>query len=110
MRRRRGFKARDGWTRLSAPGRKCGAHWRHEETGWELRHCGHPTANWPYYLVEPRSRLMVVTHNGLGFKTLAVAMDAVASILAGHSTATTEGCERRLMRVVEVSADRGGRA
>ncbi len=110
MTRRRGFKARPGWTRLSTPGRKIDAHWRHRESGWEIRHCGHPTANWPYYLVEPKSGTMVVTHNGLGFRTLEMAMDAVASILAGASKPTTEGCERRLMRVVQVSAETGGRA
>lgn len=75
-----------------------------------MRHCGHPTANWPYYLIEPSTRLTVVTHNGLGFRTMMVAMDAVASILAGASKPTTEGCERRLMRVVQVSAETGGRA
>lgn len=53
------------WTRIR-PG-----YWRHV-SGWEARHCGHPTANWPYYLLAPDGR-MVVSEAGYGFKTIKLA-------------------------------------
>jgi hypothetical protein len=74
---------RKGWTRLSRPGDKCGTHWLHEASGWRLRHCGHPTANWPYYLVEPTKGETVVSFNGLGFKKLEVCMQVVEDVLSG---------------------------
>jgi len=72
----------NGWRRLSAPGNKCGARWRHW-SGWEVHHCGHPTANWPYLLLNPKNHTMFVSANGLGFKTLAAAQGVVAGIAAG---------------------------
>lgn len=92
--------ARPGWTRLSAPGNKCAAHWRHE-SGWEVRHCGHPTANYPYSATDPNDpeARVCVTHNGRGFKTLAVAFDAIEGVLAGRLIATNERCGARTRRI-----------
>lgn len=60
-------RTRPGWIRLSAPGDKCGAHWLHTSSDWQIRHCGHPTANWPYYAIDPdHPTRATVTHNGLG--------------------------------------------
>jgi len=41
------------WVRLSRPGRKLDACWLHKPSGWKVHHCGHPTANWPYYAEHP---------------------------------------------------------
>ena len=32
---------------------KTAARWRHP-SGWELHHCGHPTANYPWALYDPQ--------------------------------------------------------
>ena len=69
-------RIRAGWTRLSPRGAlTCCGHFRHE-SGWEILHCGHPTANWPYYAVAPDGRTWIAG-NGHGFRTLAIAMAAV---------------------------------
>jgi hypothetical protein len=39
-------RQRTGWVRLRGG---CGGVWLHESSGWEVKHCGHPTALWPYY-------------------------------------------------------------
>lgn len=92
--------ARPGWARLSPPGNKCATHWRHE-SGWEVRHCGHPTANYPYSATDPNDPedRVCVTHNGKGFKTLAVAFDAIEGVLAGRLIATNERCGARTRRI-----------
>jgi hypothetical protein len=46
-------RAREGWTRLGTEG-KLGAVYVHDASGWVIRHCGHPTANWPYYGEHPK--------------------------------------------------------
>jgi len=94
---------RDGWTRLSKPGSSCWAHWVHEASTWQVRHCGHPTANWPYYLIDPGSLCTVVSFNGLGFKTVAVSMDVVERVLAGQLQLTNENCVENIMRVMVTS-------
>lgn len=69
-------RIRAGWTRLSPRGAMtCCGHFRHT-SGWEILHCGHPTANWPYYLVAPDGRKYVAPH-GHGFRLLADAMQMV---------------------------------
>jgi len=80
------------WVRLSAPGNKLGATWEHP-SGWQVHHCGHPTANWPYYAVDPTDNgRLYVTHNGKGFRTLVAAFAAVEGVLVGELVATDEGC------------------
>ncbi len=65
---------RAGWTRLSPPGDKCTARWRHV-SGWTVVHCGHPTALWPYLAISPEgdnyfahvdhaSAVSLTTHGG----------------------------------------------
>ena len=49
-----------GWRRVDPrPWGKLQAVWIHE-AGWTLRHCGHPTALWPWALYAP-DRAMVLT-------------------------------------------------
>lgn len=41
-----------GWTRVDPrPWRKTTARWLHVD-GWEIQHCGHPTALWPWALYD----------------------------------------------------------
>lgn len=42
------------WTR-SGKG-KCNMRYTHP-SGWLVYHCGHPTANWPYAVVDPQGLL-----------------------------------------------------
>jgi hypothetical protein len=79
------------WIKRSAPGDKCGGAWRHT-SGWEVRHCGHPTANWPYYIEHPDRKEIVVSFNGLGFKTSKVARGVVEMIVTGSVMVSTENC------------------
>lgn len=41
------------------PGHKLHARYKHRD-GWLLIHCGHPTANWPYALYDPKGRMHLV--------------------------------------------------
>lgn len=92
---------RPGWTRLSPPGNKCAARWRHEASGWEVRHCGHPTANYPYHAADPEHPgRVVVTHNGKGFRKLVNAWAAVEGVLSGDLVATNERCGPSTRRVL----------
>jgi len=69
--------------------------------GWEVRHCGHPTANWPYHLTDPEApNDVIVTHNGQGFRRLIDAMAAVEMIGGGMMIATAEGCNPGTRRVI----------
>lgn len=95
--------SRPGWSRLSRPGDKCRAYWEHT-SGWIVRHCGHPTANWPYYAVDPAEPARtVVTHNGQGFRTLLDAFEAVEDVLAGAMVATNEWCVDGVRRIIPPS-------
>jgi hypothetical protein len=103
---------RPGWTRLSEPGRKLDAKWIHDASGWIVRHCGHPTANWPYHATDPAfPERCVVTHNGYGFRTLLDACMAVEAVLRGELVATNEWCldhVRRLVTPDRIGEDRSG--
>lgn len=101
MTRRTAMTRREGWTRLSAPGHKLSACWRHDASGWEVRHCGHPTANWPYYAVDPaHQERATVTSSGHGFGSLLIACETVEAILRGELVATNERCGDRTRRVM----------
>ncbi len=76
MSRAKAMHRRDGWERASAPSDKLRARWIHE-TGWEVRHCGHPTAIWPYYAVNTSDGSVYVAANGRGFPSLLEACVAV---------------------------------
>lgn len=90
------MRQRAGWKRLSPPGHKLRAEWLHEASGWLVKHCGHPTANWPYYARQPHDPALVVTHNGKAWRTLLEACEGVESVLRGEC------------RLVEVDSDRYG--
>ena len=102
---RRGFRKPDGWTRLSPPGRKVNACWRHDETGWLVRHCGHPTALYPYYAVEPEreEEHLFVTHNALGFADLTAAFEQVEDLIAGRRSVCHEEIDRHGFLVLCIS-------
>lgn len=103
-RRAAGVKARPGWERLSPPNNKIGAMWKHS-SGWTVEHCGHATANWPYFLIDPRRPdHTTVSFNGLGFKNLEAAMITVESLAAGLAKTTTENCCARVACVVDWTA------
>ena len=91
---------RQGWTRLSQPGDKCSTRWVHDASHWQLRHCGHPTANWPYYLINPTSLCTVVSFNGKGFKTIEVCMNAVEGVLSGAFILTNADCVEGIERIM----------
>lgn len=76
------MRQREGWRRLSRPGDKCSALWLHEDSGWRVRHCGHPTANYPYYAVDPERPREPVGVHGRGFTSLLEACEGVEHILA----------------------------
>ena len=101
---------RDGWTRLSPPGRKCDTWWRHDATGWEIRHCGHPTANWQYYATDSRHPETVkVTHNGLGFYSLLHAFECIDGVISGRYETTDENCVDGIRRMSSYIAPSKGR-
>lgn len=92
--------ARTPWTRIDGGRSKTSAVYRHEPTGWLIRHCGHPTANWPYYLVDPaHPAAATMTHNGLGFRRVVDAQQAVDDVLAGRKVATASRCAPGVRRV-----------
>lgn len=93
---------RAGWKKLSPPGSsKTANHYRHV-SGWELRHCGHPTANYPWYAVDPsHPETVTVTHNGKGFRLLIEAQIAVEGVVAGRLRTTDENCVPPTRIVVE---------
>ena len=78
------------WQRISDAGVTCGAIWRHD-SGWEIRHCGHPTANWPYILIDPKTQVGITSHNGLGFKTLNAAKTVVGGLCYGYFKLSADG-------------------
>jgi len=81
--------------------------WRHDASGWEVQHCGHPTALYPYYAVDPaHPETATVTHNGRGFRTLEVVFDAIEGVLAGRVLATDHNCVPGVRRIAN-HAERG---
>lgn len=90
---------RSGWTRLSNPKHgTLAVHWRHDPSGMEVSHCGHPTANWPYAISAPGDQRLIVCQSGRGFQKLAYAMDAVERLHRGEAFLTAD----RPARVVPV--------
>jgi hypothetical protein len=94
----------DVWERVAAGRSGKGATWRHLPSGWVLHHCGHPTANWPYYLTHPQVDAPVVSFNGLGFKSVAAAKLAIEHLHAGRSVASTDRCLPGVRRLLGVTA------
>lgn len=52
-------------------------------SGWAIEHCGHPTANWPYFLEGPTGELFI-SGSGYAFSTLKAAKSAVAGMVSGR--------------------------
>lgn len=92
-------RCREGWTRLGTEG-KLGAVYVHEASGWRIRHCGHPTANWPYYGEHPTAipAGAMLTSGGVGlgyaFRKVIEAQLVVEHLHAGghlHTARCTDG-------------------
>jgi len=75
VRRRR--PGRPGWEDLSLRPGKTAIHRRHV-SGWEVVHCGHPTAIWSYQVLSPPG--VERAPSGQTFRTLAEAMSAVEGV------------------------------
>jgi hypothetical protein len=82
-------RAEDLWTKLPAAAK--GSNWEHA-SGWKVLHCGHPTANWPYYLEHQQRPGIVVSFNGRGFKSAEIARSVVERIVLGEIKITTKNC------------------
>lgn len=101
-----GRPPRPGWIRLSTPGKKLDACYRHVASGWLVKHCGHPTANWPYYAVDPaHPHDITMTHNGLGWRRADLAFDAIERVLRGGLVATATRCANAVRRVTTPDDD-----
>ena len=81
---------RPEWVRIpGALGTKRGAEWVHR-SGWRVKHCGHPTALFPYYGIRPggderfKDELLLSGGwgQGRGFMRLADAKAAVLEQIA----------------------------
>lgn len=59
----------------------------HLASGMEVRHCGHPTANFPYYIVPPNKGQPILAPNGRGFQRLKLAKQHVEQLWAERSIA-----------------------
>lgn len=59
-------------------------------TGWQIEHCGHPTALFPYYLITPNGEHPIIGCNCRAFRNLDAAKAAVAYILCGLSRVVTD--------------------
>ena len=68
---------RAGWTKtVSGRHGGCGARWGYSD-GWAVQHCGHPTANYPWYGEDPHGHMILHPTNGRAFRFLRDAMAAV---------------------------------
>jgi hypothetical protein len=92
--RRHAAANRPGWAKVER------WKWRHE-SGWEVRHCGHPTALWPYYGQHPDGRPFLIpngyadTAGGYAFQYLADAQEAVEREVAAGSPYPKAGARRQ---------------
>ena len=87
---------RFGWERVDGTTHKCRAVWAHP-SGWEVRHCGHPTALWPWSAMAPKVADevdFVVDQNGRGFQNLARAFEQIDRYERGELTIRVEVCAR----------------
>ena len=80
-----------GWERVDPrPWTKTAARWKHP-SGWELHHCGHPTANYPWALYDPTGRAVSrgwsfeppAPNDRRAWRTLKEAFAFVETILSG---------------------------
>ncbi len=78
------------WTRLTAPGVKCGAQWRHV-SGWLVEQCGHPTANYGWTAVTPDGLGPIVSQSGRGWGNGTKAKAGIDALLAGAAVLNENG-------------------
>lgn len=98
------MQEQNGWIRLSDSRQsKTAQRWLHAPSGWRVTHCGHMTANWPYYLTDPAHEARaVVSFNGLGFVSLRAAVEVVEQLACGRLIATNDNCTPNVRRVLVV--------
>ena len=77
------------WERQAGFLSKMHTTWTHTPSGWIIRHCGHPTANFPYYIETQRGSHLYAP-NGRGFQRLDLAKARVEQLWAGEPTPATE--------------------
>jgi len=65
------------WIRVGSSPFKIHTYWIHQASGWQIHHCRHPTANFPYYILTPDGRRVVNPRNGRGFQRLHLAQEHV---------------------------------
>ncbi len=89
---------------------KVGRFDRHP-TGWEIHHCGHPTATWPWYAIAPGGG-DVVSESGFAWRTLATAREHVEELIAGARVLSFRfsGEPRAVRRCYACSEPASGRA
>lgn len=63
--------------RLMTPAHWVAGVWLHVPSGWEIHHCGYPTANFPYYIVTAAGEKILNPLNGKGFQRLSLARQYV---------------------------------
>lgn len=73
-------------------------------SGWQIVHCGHPTANWPYYLSAPDRNETIVSFNGRGFRSVCICTHIIEQILAGTFRISVENCCSNIAIVENVTA------
>jgi hypothetical protein len=76
--RRRPKPSREGWTSYGKGKHRLDKH----VSGWLVRHCGHPTAHWPWTAESPTGERACAAH-GHGWRTLAEAHEHVEDLVAG---------------------------
>jgi hypothetical protein len=64
------YRRRPGWTKTHE------GRWDLGATGYRVRHCGHPTALWPYCGETPEDQ-MILASSGRGIRTLNAAQGVV---------------------------------
>ena len=65
------------WVRYAGSLGKLNTVHSHVPSGWQVHHCGHPTANFPYYILKPDGETVLNPDNGRGFQRLELAKSYV---------------------------------
>jgi hypothetical protein len=66
------------WERHAGALGKLDTFFVHVASGWTIHHCGHPTANFPYYILTPSGE-RILNGNGRGFQRLNLAKQFIES-------------------------------
>ena len=78
------------WERIASPIGRLSTTYLHRPSGYVVRHCGHPTANFPYYIETPEGA-NIYAPNGRGFQRLDLAKQHVEATTAqAGATARTK--------------------